>query len=262
LEGTTSDIYRAYVSHEEDIRGQLIDYSNQGKPLWKWKRAFLLDGRLRPTRKNVLDLPYMQGNFSDAWCVHSAPHDSEEAILSNRQVIASFLDQLDLHPDSTIQAKTEVTSHRVNEQVPLQWVYEQLLTKLRITQLDDSHNFTGLFLQLHRYLESHTNETCTLFQMSFLDRVWHPRRRRINSQNKVDQLFQGANPPTGPDQGKVYPGDRNIGDHSRVVVQLYNLTITSDGSQAIAENVPTVAIWMPSRIAASWLVQNQSDSTS
>lgn len=260
LEDTTSDIYRAYVSHEEDIRDQLIEYSNLGKPLADWKRAFLLDRRLKPTRKNVLDLPYMQGNFSDSWCIHNAPHDSEEAIISNRATIQSFLDSTELYPDTSIKSRTVQTSHRVNDALPLQRVYEQLLTKLRITRPNDSQNFTGLFLQIRQYLENHPDETCTVFQMSFLDGVWHERRRALNRQDEVDELLQGANPSTGPNQGSIYPGDRRIGDRNRIIVQLHNLIVTRDG-QVIANHIPTVAVWVPVRIGNSWLVQRQKDSS-
>ncbi len=258
LESQVLDVYRAYISHEEDIRNQLIEFKRSGQPLSAWKRAFLLDGRLRPTRKNVLDLPYMQNNFSEGYCELKTPHESEDAIETNRIIFKKLTEVLELLPDPKIQAKTEQTTHSINDNVPLQWIYEQFLTQLRIANRNDSQNFTGLFLQIHNYLETHPNESCSVYGMSFHDGKWTPRRRKIRDNGEVDNMLQGANPSEGPDQGSIYPGDRYIGDRTRIIVQLFNLTVTAKTErQLLADNVPAVAVWVPERVGMDWLIQNR-----
>jgi hypothetical protein len=50
-----------------DIRKQLAEFRDNGRPLNEWKRAFVLDLALRPCRQNVLEFDYMRGRFSNEW---------------------------------------------------------------------------------------------------------------------------------------------------------------------------------------------------
>src|SRR5207237_3521041 len=59
--------YRAYVRHEEDVRSQLAEH--RGRPLREWRRAFFLDSKLRPTRRNVLAVPYYRIRTDRPWFV-------------------------------------------------------------------------------------------------------------------------------------------------------------------------------------------------
>jgi hypothetical protein len=76
LEPRVRDAYSRYVEHEEDVRARLLEHVSTGQPLTEWKRAFFLTTALRPTRRNVLQLDYMQGTISEQWYSPDAPHDS------------------------------------------------------------------------------------------------------------------------------------------------------------------------------------------
>src|SRR5207253_10843262 len=43
LEPVLSSAFTRYVTHEEDVRGRLIDHARTGQPLSELRRAFLLD---------------------------------------------------------------------------------------------------------------------------------------------------------------------------------------------------------------------------
>ena len=67
LEQGTLNAFQSYVTHEDDMRSQLQAFQESGRPLNEWKRAFLLDGALRPCRNSVLEFDYIRGRFSDDW---------------------------------------------------------------------------------------------------------------------------------------------------------------------------------------------------
>src|SRR6185436_1461870 len=47
LDSEVQDAFRSYVTHEEDIRERLLEYTATGRPLRDWKRAFFLDPNLK-----------------------------------------------------------------------------------------------------------------------------------------------------------------------------------------------------------------------
>jgi hypothetical protein len=246
LEDNALDAYTHYVVHEEDVRRRLIEHSATGTPLSEWKRAFFLTRGLRPTRKNVLLLEYMQGVFSDEWFALKAPHDTPDSIESNREVVDDFLASLDLEDDQGHPARTSIQKHKVAEDVPLKLAYEQLLTRLRLARPNDSQKFTGLLLQIEAYLEAHPEETCTVYQMSGGER----RERSVDNKDEIPNLFQGSN---SAKRELIYPGDREIKASHGMTIQIHNLLVT--GSDQPYEDVPAVAIWVPAEMAESWVTQ-------
>jgi hypothetical protein len=135
--------------------------------------------------------------------------------------------------------------------------YEQLLTLLLFTRPNDSQAFTGLLLQAQKYLESHPDARCTIYQMSPNE----TRRRAVNEDNEIVNLYQGAYPVSPRERrGDIYPGDMHIHSADGLTIQLHTLTLHRDESD-IATNVPTVAIWVPGQMARGWLVQDQSSTS-
>jgi hypothetical protein len=64
----TIDIFEHYVEHEELLRGELESVSREGISLKTWKRRMLLDARYKPTRRAIIDLPYMHDRIQpDRW---------------------------------------------------------------------------------------------------------------------------------------------------------------------------------------------------
>ena len=246
LDSEVQDAFRSYVTHEEDIRERLLEYTAAGKPLREWKRAFFLDPNFKPTRKNVLDLEYMQDAFSDSWFDPKTPHDPEEAVQKNRLVVNNFISAHEFIDDLGDARRTQEQKHKVAEKISLKIAYEELLIKLTTMPPDDSQKFTGLLLQVEQYLESHPDSTCSIYLMN----SGSVRQRSINADNEIGQLFQGKNDNTG------YPGDREIRG-TGLTIQIHKLNITNSDGTSLVSDVPTVAVWVPSEMAEGWLVQEE-----
>lgn len=251
LEQGTLAAFQNYVTHEEDIRSQLQEFQTSGRPLNEWKRAFLLDGRLRPCRNNVLDFDYIQGRFSDEWVNPRVVLSPEPVLIANRQAVSDFARGFewrnnDGHPD-----RTDVQRHEVCTDVPLERVVGELLANLRIIGTTDSQRNTGLLLQLQRALEADRHEVCTVYRMSSGRR----RQRGVDDSGEVTNLYQGEAPVHPRERrGEVYPGDRAIRDRENVTIQIHTLDLTR-ADAVVAENVPVIAVWVPARLGRAWLVQ-------
>jgi hypothetical protein len=247
--------YRGYVDHESRLRDQLREHRATGNSLRDWRRAFFLDPKLRPTRDMVLDLEAVRGCYADSWFEPKAPHDSPEAIQANRELVRRLEARLGnrFHHDDGDARRTETQIHSVAFGIPLRLVYEELLTRLRVTRLVDSVQFTGLLLQVGRYLEGHPDATCNMYRMS----GGLTRERGLDGDDQIPTLFQGANydRSTSPPE-TIYPGDREIHAPDTLTVQVHTLEVKR-GSTTQADNVPAIAVWVPRAMEAGWVSQPQ-----
>lgn len=250
LEQELLSAYIQYVDHEKSIRSELLEFQKTGKPLEEWRRQFLMPAKLRPTRSNVVDIDYEQGRFVEQWFTPVSPHINEDAVLSNRTYVNELLSTLNFTSDSGHDERTEWQRHLQNVNVPLRVVHEQLLTLLRFSDT----SFAGVLLQIRNYLDQDLYATCTIFKMSCNQHKWLTRTRGVDSNDRILNLMQGAHPDR---RGRIYRGDRNIGDKKRVRIQVHKLDLTQ-GSETIATEVIAVAIWLPESLSAAWLVQDQS----
>ncbi|MBX7259348.1 MAG: Z1 domain-containing protein [Candidatus Hydrogenedentes bacterium] len=250
----TFHAYQGYVEHEEDVRGQLRQHLAAGRSLDEWKRLFLLDSQLRPTRHNVLDLDYVRGNFARSWFEPRAPHYSKEALEQNRALVQEFCSTLQFAPDSGDERRLDAHRHLVAIDVPLTDVYANFLTPLTITGPNDSLRYMGLLLQIRRYLEQHRDAPCTVYRMR--PKVDRPIYRTVDQQGEIPELFQGAYPDK---RGEIYPGDRTIRSESALTIQIHHLDEVRQDGEVIALDVPVVAIWIPRDMTADWLLQDQGD---
>lgn len=251
LEQGSLNAFQSYVTHEEDMRSQLQRFQESGRPLNDWKRAFLLDGALRPCRNSVLEFDYIRGRFSDDWVNPRIVLATDEVYDANRQTVAEFVQGLDFVDDDGHPNRTDIERHLVCENVPLLRVVEDLLVKMRITGTTDSQRNTGLLLQISKALEANSDEVCTIYRMSGGQR----RRRRVDEDGEVNNLYQGEAPVEPREQrGTVYPGDRRIRDNDNISVQIHSLNLTREGV-VVAENVPVLAVWVPARFARAWVAQ-------
>ncbi len=242
--------YSQYVDHEKSLRSELVEFQKTGKSLNEWRRQFLMPARLRPTRSNVVDIDYVQGGIANQWFIPLSPHIDKDAAAHNRMIVKEFFEALHLSPDSGHGERTEIQRHMQNETIELSYVYNHLLTRLKFSD----QSFAGVLLQVRNYLNQNWDVTCTVFKMSSSRRVWHTRERGLNANDKISNLMQGRNPNQAR---RVYPGDRGIGDKNRVIVQIHKLNLTRDNT-VVSEDVIGIAIWIPSELSASWLVQDQS----
>ena len=248
LEDRVRNAYRYYIIHEKDVRQRLIEHDKTSKSLDEWRRTFFLDVSLKPTRHNILDIDYRQGNLSSQWYIPKAPHYSIEAIEANRSTVQKFCKNLQFRDDEGNCQRTEVQIHDVAV-VSLKDVYRELLVPFRTTLSVDSQKFTGIRLQIASYVENHPQTLCTIYRMS----KGNLRKRTLGKKNEISQpiLFQGPNPKTG----KIYPGDSKIRGRG-VTIQIHKLELTTENGD-IFSDVPVVTVWLPKNVSTGWLVQDQ-----
>lgn len=249
-----SQAFHDYVEHEINVRDQLQEYQQPGRLLSDWKRAFIMSPSLRPTRNQVLNLDYMRGLLSNDWLAQDYPLAADEVLESNRNLVSGFLQQLAMGPDDGHPGRTTAQKHLMANDVRLETVLQDLLVPLKVPDYLDTQRFTGLLLQLRRALERDANELCQIFRMS----PGEVRERGLNDKGKIPNLFQGAYPVEPRNQrGSIYPGDREIHAPNRVTIQIHILTLTDAGDQPLATQVPVIAVWVPARLAAAWIVQDE-----
>jgi hypothetical protein len=248
-----AQLYRAYMNHEAQLRSQLRAHRATGHALRQWRRAFFLDPRLRPTRDSVIDLEPVRGNFADQWFAPKAPHDPLEALRANREYVNRFLASIQdrFAPDEGHTRRTPMQIHSVARDVSLRLAYEAMLTRLWLARSGDSTLLTGLLLQVGRYLDDHADATCVIYRMS----QGMTRDRDVDDDGEIPTLFQGPNYDESVDpRVTLYPGDREIRADGQVTIQIHTLRVKDSGN-VLADDVPTIAVWIPRSMGAAWISQ-------
>lgn len=253
LECEIHTAFTEYVEHEEDMRNQLQRLRDDNIPLTDWKRAFVLSPDLRPCRKNVIEYDYARGKYADAWFIPSLVLDAASVIHNNRETTEAFLNRLTFGVNKGHSNREPAQTHHICKDVALFDVVENLLLPYRLTASSDTKEITGVLLQLSRALEKNASEQCTVYRMS----PDYSRRRAVDRNGKIKNLFQGAAPVNPPKlRGSVYPGDREIHEPEDVTVQAHSVDLMQD-KIVVAERVPVIAIWLPRRMGLPWVTQSR-----
>jgi hypothetical protein len=249
LERAIEDAFRTYVEHEEDIRSQLLAHRATGRPMSDWRRQFFLNRNLRPTRNSVIDIPYNRGDFDNKWVYPEGPHDSPEVVHANRDVFESFKSRLVFVQHGGLDRRATENKNMVVENVKLNHLHSEFLTRWRVRRIDDSQTMAALLRLIQLHLNDHPDDECTLVLMSGGQLI-----RRGYENDKIKELFQGVQYDA---EGETYPGDRAIRGEDNLTVQLRNLTLGERSQPPIAENIPHFAVWVPSRISRDLIQQPQ-----
>ncbi|HKZ41675.1 MAG TPA: hypothetical protein VJ044_11970, partial [Candidatus Hodarchaeales archaeon] len=195
-----------------------------------------------------LGLDYMRLSFGDEWWNPRAPHDTVEAVESNRELVREFLSDLSLRPDEGHSERSDIMTHDLDDHVELKAAFEKFLTQYRVTLLEDSQKFTAILILIQNHLEKNPNAICSVYHMS----KGKLRTRTLDADGGIENLFQGAHPDT---RGSIYPGDRKIKRQEGLTIQLHRLIVQDEEGRI--EAVPTLAIWIPREIAVDLVIQDQ-----
>ncbi len=247
LEEETRKMYQAYIAHENDILRQMKKLQADGKSLKDWKRAFLLDKGLKATRDAVIRDLIVRENFASSWWNPKGPNDSDEAIGNNRALFEAFQerhkkDWVELNPG---KKWTLDETPLVVRNLQLSCVMEDLLARLEMPRISDSHRYTSLQLQLQHFLENVDKDLrCDVYLMS----KGRTRDRGVEENEVLKNIFMGSNATTD------FPGDRKIfSDGGVVTIQLHLVNVTEGENPR--ERVPVVAVRVPEELSADFLVQ-------
>jgi hypothetical protein len=212
--------YRAYVRHEEDIRAQLAEH--RGRPLREWRRAFFLDAKLRPTRRNVLSVPYYRIRADRPWFVQEQPHLDLDAASRNATVLRMLQEQNQFrHEDGFFK-------HTVCE-VALKDLFRDVLVGFEVRG-DDAPDWYGQLVTIRDVLEGDPEARVLLVKMD------GPRERTLTGGSI--KLHQGRSSSTGDDK---YPGDAKICDPTLVTAQIHWLQV----DKITTNRIPALAVHIP-----------------
>src|SRR5262249_18849357 len=125
LEQGTLTAFQSYVEHEEDIRAQLAQFRDNGRPLNDWKRDFVLDFAMRRCRHNVLEFDYMRGRFADDWFAPRVVLVSNGVLQANRDAVTIFIQTIVFEDDHGHPDRTDIQRHQVSRDIPLRAAMEQ-----------------------------------------------------------------------------------------------------------------------------------------
>ena len=249
------DAFRAYVEHEHDLRDSLVNFEQSGRSLNEWRRMFILDPSLRPTRSNLIDIPYHWRTVGNNWAWTRSPHITAESSISNNRAINEFKDSIVFHEDEGHPERTEHQRHLVAT-LDLRTLLNDLLIKLQFRNMEDSQVYIATLSMLQRIVEQDSSTSATVYLMSKRKN----RERSVDSNDRLGStstLFQGANPSEkGPLRGSIYPGDAQLHTSTGVTVQIHTLEIVRENGERYP-NVPAIAVWVPNDLARPILVQPQ-----
>ncbi len=249
------DVRRAfcgYVEHEEDVRTELAQFATTGRPLSEWRREFFLSRQLRPTRDNVIDVAYQRMRFGDEWVYPNGPHDSAEAVTANTALFAQFRGAHPFGPYAGLDLRQNSRRNLVIEDIPLQTVHEELLTRYRVTRLEDSQQIGAMLRLVQLHLIENPTATCTVFLMAE-----GASRRRDYQDDQIVQLFQGRQyAQINGARGISYPGEREVRAAAGITIQMGYLDLGQPNA-LVAQSIPHLAVWVPSAMARDTLLQPQ-----
>lgn len=245
----SDDVRRAfveYVEHEVDIRVRLKEVQVNHTPLKEWRRAFILDTMLKPTRANVLSARALGDQVSDEWRVDDSPSLDADDLANRRQLRDGFVSKLSFSPDPGDPRRSDGQRHEMAVDVSLRHVID-LLIAFPVADPSAALSITGLIVQLEAIQQAHPAETCTVYRM-------RPSLRSARGlsakEDTIKQIFQGANAGTG------YLGDREIHATDGISLQIHSFDLTTEKDKVVrAKDVPVLATWVPSRLAKGWYVQ-------
>ena len=223
LHSEVREIYIAYVRHEQDMRDRLAEHSQSGLSLRDWRRLFYLDGRLAPTRRNVVLSPYLRPRLNNGWFAPRAPHVSPDEGAHN-DVMIRRLRELEF------QAHADYPQH-FWAVLPLQDVFEQVLVPLSYLDDDDALGICVVNCNLKTLLEEEEGGECLVYLMDGGN-----LRLRTTTGGVIPQLFQGRSSAGA----QSYPGDRVFFNPDLPTIQVHMVRV-QDGDK-LFEDVPAIAV--------------------
>jgi hypothetical protein len=190
--------------------------------------------------------------LGDDWVYPHGPHEFAEAAAANRVLFEDFRAAHAFGPYDGLDLRQGSRRNLVLRDVPLQVVHADLLTRYRVSRLEDSQRLGPLLRLIQLHLIDHPDDPCTVFLMAE-----GQRRHRSYQDDQISYLFQGrqyANP--GGQRVLTYPGDREVRGAEGITVQMSYLDL-GEPDALIAENVPHIAVWVPAAMARDTVFQPQ-----
>lgn len=250
LGSDVAEMFRAYVEHEETMHDMLLEQAASGESLKSWRRRFLLDARLQPTRRAVASMLHRHRAWSDDWFVQNhipLPATEADLVESNREVTEAFLPGLSWSRHEVAPNVPDMQVH-LRADIPLREALEGLLGSFAVPE-EDASDYLSLMVGLSAAVDRNQDLGCVVFQMS----QGTIRRRSLEADTtKIKNLFQGRS--RDMKKKESYPGDRAIRVDDVVTIQIHRVTAVDDSGNEVRSNIPVLAIWIPESLGFGALV--------
>jgi len=256
VERPVKNAFDNYVLHEEEIHRALVE--ERGYPLANWRRKFLLDAALNPTRSSVIGLDLSRVDL-DGW---GHPNDlaiNEDKSISNYHTVFEFisalppkLDPVETYPEMFIDKRGLLSDkHWLFENIPINFVKSKLLEKMQFHSSDDDLLIQSLLAQLSRIESVNKNEMFDIFVMRGLKST-----RRSYSDKKRIQPFQGKSPNTNDLTKLIYGGDKSFFFAERLCLQIHLFEIyeNKNSQTPLIDKCPWICFYIPNSLRGSVLI--------
>jgi len=256
------EIYTSYVESEEFVRTALEKH--RGKPLAEWKRDFILDRAMKPTRTSVVGRPTRRILSDGDWWAPEAMYKTTEAVIRNRSYLRQTVDRW-ISSSGRVDAadfpqyKDERKSKRnwLIEAVPAEEIQDFLLG-LQIRDFKDSIELGAVLIAMARYIEENTDPKVDVFILSELEWEFPGADGRSLSNGRIANVFAGRQPAQEPDTRKLnYVGDRALRSDSRPTLHLRMLKLKQETVPAgeLNQEIPWIAVHMTELYAKDCIIE-------
>lgn len=240
LEPDVRDAFVMYVKHEREMLKSLREIASGSDSLKNWKRRFLLDSRMRPTRASVIDIPTIRVSSANRWVTDRLPvRDDSVSLADADSRVADLLAHVTWSPDTTGLHQLGWTSLRIAL---------ELLECVTPDSLAGEPNYEALAVQLARLAD---DDTCTTSVAIYRMRAGAPVAIRTLETAGGVEIFAGRG-----SSGSSYPGDRQIfEDGAKVSVQLHRVEVQQRDSQHVLGQFLITAWRIPEASATGWIIE-------
>ena len=228
--------FRDYVQHEIDVRRRLDEW--RGRPLKEWKRAFFLDGALRPTRANVLNDPFYKVKTTKSWYTQDQPHESS-IYAENRALADALFIKYAFEP---FHDDDDAAEPHTSSVVPIQSLLEDFLVPYDVRGEHDIKWFYAVRVWLEELARTGSQQVRVVRMRS------GPRAARVREakNGKIVKLLQGR---SSKQDANTYRGDAEVKDGEFVTIQAHELIVKDQDSGQEIDGVVALAVHIPTKLS-------------
>lgn len=267
------DAFESYVESEEFVRNALA--AHRGKPLQAWKRDFILNRALSPTRRAVIGRSIAPVEMDEGWVVPRSLYFDAEAVHHNRQLFKrKAAEWSQAHGAVDAAKRPEFKDVRRDsprniliEGVPIDEVLDFLLD-VGIRSVDDSTDIAATAISLVKQRDDARNDAKrrgVAYAPPLADVILVGnlsttglKGRSLTAEGKINNLFVGESPKGAASIHELnYVGDRALFTSGRVTLHLRYLVFSPDSriDPRITDCVPWFSIHLPEVVAKDCVIE-------
>ena len=218
----TSEAYKNYVIHEEDMREKLTAMARSGKKLKDWKREFLLHPGMKLTRKNIQSLETLQFDLPSEihphcpFLVDTSQNSAHLALIEKFKSIGNF------KLDDSCNEKSHDSYRHLSADLPLAQALDQLQSEFSWNDPQDSQEWNSALILLKVLKdEDKLGDMCKVMIMrpsGQNSRTGEDFRRSYAM--KEDQVVRSSWNPFQSSSSN-YAGDKQLADKRKLTIQIH-----------------------------------------